>query len=295
MLDDQGEQDAIRHPVSDDPPSRLNPQPAREQRLRILSYNIQVGIASSRFRHYLTHGWKHVLPYHGRQANLDAIAHFLSAFDLVGLQEVDAGSIRTHFVNQAEYLAERAGFPHWTSQTNRNLGALAQHSLGLLSRFRPTHIAEHRLPGVIPGRGALEVHYGSNGDHLAVILLHLSLGKKARARQLQYVGDLLADYEHVVVMGDLNTPPHSHELRDLVRQTRLREPASEAHTYPSWQPARTFDHVLVTSELAVEKTHVYRVTYSDHLPVGVDVRLPEDLHLSVWGGDETQLLQGGQA
>jgi hypothetical protein len=91
------------------------------QRLRLLSYNIQVGIVYSRYRHYLTRSWKHVLPFPGRQENLDSIAEFISKFDIVGLQEVDAGSLRSNYINQAKYLAQRGGFPHCYVQTNRNM------------------------------------------------------------------------------------------------------------------------------------------------------------------------------
>lgn len=249
------------------------------RRLRLLSYNIQVGIAASHFRHYVTNSWKHVLPYYGRKKNLNRIADFISAFDIVGLQEVDAGSLRSNFMNQTEYLAEQAGFSYWCSKTNRNFGKFAKHSLGLLSRVAPVDVIEHRLPGVIPGRGALEVHFGSAENPLVVVLLHLALGKRTRSMQLAYVAEVLRDHEWAVVMGDLNCMPHSDEVRDLIRTTELDHPHHDTHTYPSWSPIRCFDQILVTPQLPVQSTQVYHVPYSDHLPVGTDVGLPEALLL----------------
>ena len=64
-------------------------------RLRILSFNIQAGNATQRYRHYLTHSWKHVLPDSGKQRNLDALVPWLDDYDLVGLQEADGGSLRS--------------------------------------------------------------------------------------------------------------------------------------------------------------------------------------------------------
>src|SRR5581483_4787660 len=113
-----------------------------QTRLRLLSFNIQAGISSSKYRHYLTHSWKHVFPCAERLDTLDRIAALAADFDIVGVQESDGGSLRSGFINQTEYLSDRAGFPYWYDQTNRNLGHLAQHSLGLLSRFRPTEITE---------------------------------------------------------------------------------------------------------------------------------------------------------
>jgi endonuclease/exonuclease/phosphatase family metal-dependent hydrolase len=84
-----------------------------ERTLRLLSYNIQIGITTRRYRQYLTHSWKHVLHHPQRFNNLDRIAQLMSGYDLVGVQEADAGSARSGFVNITEYLANAAGFPYW--------------------------------------------------------------------------------------------------------------------------------------------------------------------------------------
>ena len=70
--------------------------------LNLLSFNIQVGIKTSAYRHYVTKGWKHVLPHESRIKNLKRIADLVSDYDVVSLQEIDGGSIRSGFVNQVE-------------------------------------------------------------------------------------------------------------------------------------------------------------------------------------------------
>ena len=65
-----------------------------DQRLRLLSFNIQVGISTERYRHYLTRSWQHLLPHTGRSGNLQKIGDLLGDFDLVALQEADGGSLR---------------------------------------------------------------------------------------------------------------------------------------------------------------------------------------------------------
>jgi len=102
--------------------------------LRLLSFNIQVGIRTTRYRQYVTNGWKYLLPHTDRMRNLGRIADLVSGYDIVALQEVDAGSIRSNNVNQVKYMAHQAQFPYWYAQLNRDLGPLAQHGNGLLSR-----------------------------------------------------------------------------------------------------------------------------------------------------------------
>ena len=255
------------------------PAQADGHRLRLLSYNIQVGINSVYPHHYLTKSWKHVFPATRRFETLDKIARVLRNYDVVGLQELDAGSHRTNYVDLTEYLAHKADYPFWYHQLNRNLGRLAQHGNGLLSRIKPAEISEHKLPGVIPGRGALLVRYGHGEQSLAVIMLHLALGTRARSRQLAYVAELVQDYPHAIVMGDMNCSPDAAEMRRLFRTTSLREPEEELHTFPSWKPERHIDHILVSSTLDVIHCSVLNDAHSDHLPIAMEVKLPEGLVL----------------
>lgn len=249
--------------------------------LRLLSYNIQAGMASTRPHHYVTQSWKHVLPHAQSLGNLDKIAHLISDFDIVALQEVDAGSFRSGFINQAEHLAAKGHFPYWYCQTNRDLGQFAQHSNVLLSRFRPSAVAEHKLPGFIPGRGVMVARYGYPGEELMVLHVHLALGKRARLLQLEYIGRLVNDHEHVVLMGDLNCQLHSRELDILFKRTHLREPEYRVKTFPSWRPQRSLDHILVTPSLVVSNPRVLHSSLSDHLPIAVEVSLPEGISLDV--------------
>ena len=147
--------------------------------LRLLSFNIQVGISTQRYHHYLTRSWQHLLPHAGRSGNLQRIGDLLGDFDLVALQEVDGGSLRSGYVNQVEHLAHLGAFPYWYQQLNRNLGRFAQHSNGVLSRLRPSLLEDHPLPGP-PGRGAMLLQLGEGPDAVAVVMMHLSLGARTR-------------------------------------------------------------------------------------------------------------------
>lgn len=262
------------------PSEESSPTSAERRRLRLLSFNAQVGIHSSRLHHYVTNSWKHFLPFDGRMANLDRVARFISGFDVVGLQELDAGSMRSNYVDLTAYLSERARFPHAYSRVNRDLGALAKHSLGLLTRLEPEQVIMHRLPGPIPGRGAIEARFPlANGEFLVLFLVHLALGRRARRSQLDYIAGQLAHEPHAVVMGDFNCHPESRELRTLVARTGLLDPMPCAATYPSWDPRRVFDHILLTPDLSVSDIRVYNVNFSDHLPVGIEIELPGERRL----------------
>ena len=255
------------------------PQAGRHA-LNLLSFNIQTGVETRDFHEYVTKSWKHLLPLRERISNLNRIANLVHSYDLVGLQEVDSGSLRTGFLDQTEYLAHRAQFPYWYRQVNRSLGKIAQHSNGVLSRIRPHTIDEHKLPG-LRGRGAMLVELKTNREPLLVCIMHLALGKRARRLQLGYIGELVGEYSQLVVMGDFNCGTESHELQELVDSTHLQLPTEDLKTFPSWRPYRKFDHILISEALRLKKTQVLEHTHSDHLPICVEIELPDGVFLEV--------------
>ena len=249
------------------------------QILRLLSYNVQVGISTRKPHQYVTNSWKHLLPHTQRINNLDKVAHVLSQYDLIGLQEADAGSIRSSNINLVEYLSMKAGFPYWYHQVNRNFGRFAQHCNGMLSRYHPIEIRNIPLPGLIPGRNAILARFGNHDNELAIFVVHLSLSSRARKKQLAYLSETVNQFPHAILMGDFNCKAESNEMEMLFNNTALREPLLETLTFPSWRPKHHIDHILVTSELNVKKIKALDHFYSDHLPIMMEIELPKELIL----------------
>jgi endonuclease/exonuclease/phosphatase family metal-dependent hydrolase len=254
--------------------------PAQGRRkLRLLSFNIQAGTSAARYHHYVTHSWRQVLPHTQRVENLDAIADLIAPFDMVALQEVDSGSLRSGFINQSRYLATHAGMPFWCHQSNRKVGKVAYAGNGFLSRFEPDAVEEHRLPGIIPGRGTLLARYGDGFDGLDIAVVHLALGKRARTQQLRFLSRELDSSRHLVVMGDFNTQVDSEPVLELRETLALNAPTRGLATYPSWQPQRAIDHILISESLQGDGAEVLDVTHSDHCPVALELSIPQSISL----------------
>ena len=115
---------------------------------------------------------------------------------------------------------------------------------------------EHKLPGLIPGRGVLEVRFGAGPDALHVLILHMALGRRGRLRQIEFLAELVRDYRHVILMGDLNCGYDSLEMTTLLAAARLRAPIPGLNTFPSWRPDRQLDHILVSTSIKVERARV---------------------------------------
>ncbi len=245
--------------------------------LSLLSYNIQAGIHTRRYQDYVVHGWRNVLPHRRQFRVLDQIAGEVGAFDLVALQESDSGSFRSGFWNQTEYLANRSGFPYWAHQQNRRIGQIASPGNGLLCRLEPIEVLDCAMPGRVPGRGVLIAQFGNHSENLTVAVVHLSLGSRDRRIQLEYLAELLADRQHMVVLGDFNAESGQSEFQDFLAAAGL-QCARPCPTFPSWRPVRSIDHVLHTPELQVRRVETLALQLSDHLPVAVRLQLPAALH-----------------
>ncbi|WP_106476549.1 endonuclease/exonuclease/phosphatase family protein [Phytohalomonas tamaricis] len=242
--------------------------------LKLLTFNLQVGIHTHAYHHYFTRSWQHFLPNAGRQQRLDLMGTLFHEYDVVGLQEVDGGSFRSGNINQVDYLAARAGFPYHFQQLNRNFGRFAKHSNGLLSRYPPGKIENHRLPGP-PGRGAIHARFGEGKDALHIFVLHLSLGQRTQARQFDYICDIIEPLKHVIVMGDLNCTVEQLSAHPRFCQAIDLSPPKALLSYPAWQPRRALDHILLSSSLKACNPRVLDQMFSDHLPIAVDVQLPD--------------------
>ncbi len=253
----------------------IQPTKAATRSLQLLSYNIQAGIGTHHFRDYLFRGWQHVLPFPERIRNLDHIAGLLAEFDLIGLQEADGGSLRSHFLNQIEYLALRAGLPFWASRVNRNLGHWGQHALGLLARQPAAHIERFALPGRIPGRGVLLADFDHHGTPLRVQVSHLSLSGRARRRQLDCLIRRANEFRGInLIMADFNTTPANFDLQRLCTEADLKLPPAPPSTYPGWRPRRAIDHILVSESVTISSVAALSFGVSDHMPLAMTIELP---------------------
>ena len=248
---------------------------SKSNSLRILSYNTHMCIKASNKSERRKNMWQHILPSRGKIHTLEKISSFISSFDVVGIQESDAGSIRSGFMNHTKRLARLGGFEYWTDQVNREL-IFARHSMGFLSRHEILSVSRHQLPGKFPGRGVMVVHLSFHGEPIAFVIAHLSLGPLDRIKQARYIGDLIQDMAcRTILMGDFNCGSDSHEISVIMKKTGLRPVAKNMPTYPSWKPQKDFDHFLVSKGIIIESAHAIDFAMSDHLPLAIEAIIPE--------------------
>ena len=243
--------------------------------MRLLLYNICYGLGVGRSKYLPVPGAGDLF---ANPDNLKRITEFIKSqdSDIVGLIEVDAGSIRSRRVNQAARIAESIGH-YSTYQCKYGQSSLNNH-LPILRKQGNAFLAAPRIHGE-------RFHYFDTGikrliielelENCAVFLVHLSLKYRHRQAQLRHLHDLIvAAKKPVIVAGDFNAFWGEHEIYLFMKASGLR--SANEHglpSYPSRHPRKELDFVLYGAKVFINKFSMPRVILSDHLPLVVDFEI----------------------
>jgi len=214
----------------------------------------------------------------GSRTVLPEIASFIKSIDpdVVGLIEVDTGSIRSRNVNQAEKLADELGMntSYETKYGTKSLNQL----LPIVRMQGNAFMAASRVHGET-------FHYFDTGikrliielemEDFAIFLVHLSLKYRHRHLQLRRLYDLIQETEKpVVVAGDFNTFWGENEIYLFMKAAGLQSANVDSRpTYPSRAPRKELDFVLYQDGISVKSFDIPDVRFSDHLPLVCDFEL----------------------
>jgi len=240
--------------------------------MRLLLYNIRYGLGLGTAMHLPIPGAGYLL---GNRGNLERIIEFIKSKDpdIVGLVEVDIGSIRSRRVNQVERIAQALG--HYSAyQCKYGISSLNKR-LPIIRKQGNAFLAAPRVHGE-------RFHYFEKGikrliielelDACAVFLVHLSLKYRHRQAQLYHLHDLVvASNKPVIVAGDFNTFWGQHEIYLFMRAAGLQSANIRGlPSYPSTAPRKELDFVLYGAGITVTDFSIPKVNFSDHLPLICD-------------------------
>ena len=206
---------------------------------------------------------------------LEGITAFLRAEhpDVVGLIEVDSGSVRTGMVNQAEHIAAELG--HYSTfqckyaarSVNTLLPIVRKQGNALLSA---PHVHGERFHYFDTGikRLIIELELAD----VCVYLVHLSLKFRHRQYQLRSLHDLIVKTRKpVIVAGDFNTFWGTNEIYLFMRAAGLRSANSAGlPSFPARTPRIELDFILVSEGIEVTDFRIPDVRFSDHRPLVCD-------------------------
>jgi endonuclease/exonuclease/phosphatase family metal-dependent hydrolase len=197
--------------------------------------------------------------------------------DIVALQEVDCGQMRPTLYDQAALIAESLNFHEvWIERERCGNAILSRYPM---KRVKAGGLHKPRRWHNLARRGALWVEVEAFGIRFQIINTHLGLTPASRLNQAK----ILTGPEWlnspdcrppVILCGDFNTQPGSTVFKLLEEGLMIVEKpkgnGQNENTWPSFHPIVSFDHILISGDLAVKAVRmrgdeVVRMA-SDHLP-----------------------------
>jgi endonuclease/exonuclease/phosphatase family metal-dependent hydrolase len=238
--------------------------------VKLLTWNIQAGIGTRRYRDYLLHALRQMSHTSSKTTALSNIAKEIAPYDVVCLQEVDLGGRRAGYRSQVDAIALQSGHAHIAVQHNRTIPGVSRHGNAILSRWPLADIRDMKLPGRIGGRGCLVADVECPA-RFRVACLHLSLGASDQAVQLEAVADALREARAWAAMGDFNCGAGSAALTAFCEVSGGKVPFSAPKTFPSWRPRRDYDHIVSGGALSLADYRAETAAFSDHLAVSASI------------------------
>lgn len=212
---------------------------------------------------------------HASLKGLDGIRAVVDSMqaDLVALQEVDRGVLRSGGEDQARELGEALGMEARFGPAMPLDGG--HYGVALLSRHPIESYRVHLLPSQVEPRVVLhctvEVPGGAPWE---VAVTHLGLHPLERWEQMREILRIFWRRERILLLGDLNEGRTEFAF-NLLRAHWVdcqEEAGVELVTYPSEHPVIGIDHVLRTRDLPAARAALAIPTLaSDHLPVAVEL------------------------
>lgn len=245
--------------------------------MRLLLYNIRYAMGMGTAPGVPVPGAGYLF---GNRANFDEITGFIKsqAPDVVGLVEVDIGSMRSGRVNQAEAIARALG--HYSCYECKYGEESVNQLLPILRKQANAFLAAPSVKGE-------RFHYFDTGikrliielelEECAIFLVHLSLKYRHRHFQLRRLYELISESRKpVIVAGDFNTFWGENEIFLFMKAAGLQSANAQClPTYPSRAPRMELDFVLYGSGINPKSFDIPEVDYSDHLPLVFDFE-PEE-------------------
>jgi endonuclease/exonuclease/phosphatase family metal-dependent hydrolase len=243
--------------------------------LRLLLYNIRYATGAAAGFHFPLPGAGYL---RNTSRNLVHITDFIRAQspDIVGLVEVDLGSMRSSAVNQAEAIGRATGlFPCYQSKyghrsINQRLPIVRKQGNAFLTRnpdaVRRFHYFELGIKRLI-----MEVEL----EQISLFLVHLSLKYRHRHHQMHHLLSLVKNAtKPVIVAGDFNTLMGDYEIGMFSAAAGLSNANVRGlPTWPSRRPRRQLDFILHGPGIEMTNFELPQVDHSDHLPLICDFEI----------------------
>ncbi len=195
--------------------------------------------------------------------------------DIIGLNEVDMGALKTSFADLTSYFAQELNMYYFYG-----FSFYKHYGNAILSKY-PIKVAEIiHLPLAVQfaePRSMIRAKIEINSKIWTIFITHLSVKKDDRLAQIPFIVneiDKEIDFERIVWLGDFNFDPYSKEysLIDSSSNLRFRDTYTYVHSDrgytgnfdDNFNPRRRIDYIMCSPDLVPTSSVIHWSLASDH-------------------------------
>ncbi len=212
--------------------------------------------------------------------DIDRIVEEIKGYDpdILGLNEVDMGALKTGFIDLASYIAYKLNMYFYYGPT-----FIKHYGNAILSKYPFYSVENIGLPRVLEEdkepRAVIKAKFAINSEIWTVYVNHLNTKKYDRLLQVPFIVNKMAEetFENVIWMGDFNFQPNSEEY-SLINGTstlKFRDTHDFLYDPPSLtggfdennQPTNIIDYIFCSPDLIPIEGIVHCSLASDHCAV----------------------------
>lgn len=183
--------------------------------------------------------------------------------DIVGIQEIDRGTLRSDGRDILRVLSEATGYKHYVFFKTISFDG-GDYGIGVLSRYPIIADAELMLDSEGGENRALGyAQIDVNGKAVSFFVTHLSFDSPtARKKQMAQISKTLKNYNDFVLAGDFNTSDFSI-YEAISGYATLNKKESPAVTFPDGE--LSIDNIVYSADAwSFGEINVVTDSYSDH-------------------------------
>ncbi|MBD3194793.1 MAG: hypothetical protein GF317_07050 [Candidatus Lokiarchaeota archaeon] len=199
--------------------------------------------------------------------------------DILGLNEVDMGALKTSFIDIGSYFAEKLNLYYFYGYTfYKHYGNV------LLSKYPILEADIIPLPLIVKSaepRSMIKATIGINNSYWNIYITHLSTKSQDRLAQVPFIINKINEdpFDNVVWMGDFNFEPTDTEY-SLINSTVPTLNFTDTFTYlnypdpgytgdfdENYQPQKRIDYIMCSPDLMPVSSEVLCSYASDHCAV----------------------------
>lgn len=201
--------------------------------------------------------------------------------DIIGLNEVDLGALKTSFVDIPSYISHKLGMYYFYGFTfYKHYGNL------LLSKYPIKQAEIIKLPLIVGDaepRSLIKATIEINSQDWTFYITHLSTKREDRLAQVPFIVNKIneqEDFNKIIWLGDFNLEPASEAYNKINGTTSLNftdtydilnvDPGYTGHFDETGVPQKRIDYIMCSPDLIPKNSEIFCSLASDHCAVITD-------------------------